>query len=182
MIRKKKTKKRKKRKKIIIDNTAAEPESWKDKKPFKYIFSTLNFSGFAIDGIASLLTIGVIIGIFLLIPAIWWGTFKDGFTTWNIFNNILLTLFLWVIIGFCIEEFEGLKSLVYLIAILLVGLIAYGFYENIKFNRCVEKFIERPYTYDKKKFVDCDMISETKAYGRSEESVRYEMMQKFSNR
>ena len=29
---------------------------------------------------------------------------------------------------------------------------------------------------------DCDMISETKAYGRSEESVRYEMMQKFSNR
>ena len=72
--------------------------------------------------------------------------------------NILLTLFLWVIIGFCIEEFEGLKSLVYLIVRVLVGLIAYGFYENIKFKRCVEKFIERPYTYDKKKFVDCDMI------------------------
>ena len=171
----KKTKKTKKRKKIIIDNTAAEPESWKDKKPFKYLFSTLNFSGFAIDGIASLLTWGVIIGIFLMVPLIWFG---GG----NIFNNILLTLFLWVIIGFCIEEFEGLKSLVYLIVIVLVGLIAYGFYENIKFKRCVEKFIERPYTYDKKKFVDCDMISENKAYGRSEDSVRWEMIEKFSKK
>ena len=170
-----KKKKRKKRKKIIIDNSVVEPESWKDKKPFKYIFSTLNFSGFAIDGIASLLTWGVIIGIFLLIPLIWFG---GG----NILNNILLTLFLWVIIGFCIEEFEGLKSFVYLIAIVLLGLIAYGFYENIKFKRCVEKFIERPYTYDKKKFIDCNMISDNKAYGRSEESVRYEMMQKFSRR
>ena len=129
MIRKKKTKKTKKRKKTIIDNEVLEPESWKDKKPFKYLFSTLNFSGFAIDGIASLLTWGVIIGIFLMIPLIWFG---GG----NIFNNILLTLFLWVIIGFCIEEFEGLKSLVYLIVIVLVGLIAYGFYENIKFKRC----------------------------------------------
>ena len=175
MVKKKKIKKRKKRKKIIIDNSIVEPERWRDKKPFKYIFSTLNFSGFAIDGIASLLTWGVIIGIFLLIPLIWFG---GG----NILNNILLTLFLWVIIGFCIEEFEGLKSLIYLIAIVLLGLIAYGFYENIKFKRCVEKFIERPYTYDKKKFIDCDMISETKAYGRSEQSVRYEMMQKFSNR
>ena len=173
MVKRKKTKKTKKRKKIIIDNSVAEPESWKDKKPFKYIFSTLNFSGFAIDGIASLLTWGVIIGIFLLIPLIWFG---GG----NILNNILLTLFLWVIIGFCIEEFEGLKSLIYLIAIVLLGLIAYGFYENIKFKRCVEKFIERPYTYDKKKFIDCDMISENKAYGRSEDSVRWEMIQKFS--
>ena len=173
MVKKKKIKKRKKRKKIIIDNSIVEPERWRDKKPFKYIFSTLNFSGFAIDGIASLLTWGVIIGIFLLIPLIWFG---GG----NILNNILLTLFLWVIIGFCIEEFEGLKSLIYLIAIVLLGLIAYGFYENIKFKRCVEKFLERPYTYDKKKFIDCDMISENKAYGRSEDSVRWEMIQKFS--
>ena len=52
--------------------TIVEPENWKDKKPFKYIFSTLNFSGFAIDGIASLITLGLIIGIILLIPAIWW--------------------------------------------------------------------------------------------------------------
>ena len=182
MIRKKKTKKRKKRKKLITEKTVMEPESWTDKKPFKYLFRTLNFSGLAIDGIASLLTIGVIIGIFLIIPVIWWDSFKEGFTGGSILNNILLTLFLWVIIGFCIEEFEGLKSMVYLIVILFVGLIVYGFYENFKFNRCVDKFIERPYTYDKKKFIDCDMISETKAYGRSEESVRYEMMQKFSKR
>ena len=38
MIRKKKLKKEKKKK--IIDNTIVEPENWKDKKPFKYIFST----------------------------------------------------------------------------------------------------------------------------------------------
>ena len=182
MIRKKKTKKRKKRKKIIIDNTAIEPESWKDKKPFKYIFSTLNFSGFAIDGIASLITWGLIIGIILLIPAIWWGTIKDGLTVSTFFGALIGSLMMWVVAGFCMEEFEGLKSMVYLIALFIVGVIVYGVYSNIKFNMCVENFIERPYTYDKKKFIDCDMISETKAYGRSEESVRYEMMQKFSDK
>jgi len=181
MISKKKTKKRKKRKKII-DNTIVEPENWKDKKPFKYIFSTLNFSGFAIDGIASLITLGLIIGIILLIPAIWWGAIKDGLTVSTFFGALIASLMMWVVAGFCMAEFEGLKSLVYLIAIFLVGAIIYGVYDNIKFNMCVENFKERPYTFDKQKFINCDMISETKAYGRSEESVRYEMMQKFSNR
>ena len=182
MIRKKKIKKTKKRKKKIIDNTAVEPESWKNKKPFKYIFNTLNFSGLAIDGIASLITLSLIIGIFLLIPVIWWTAIKDGLTISSFFGALIASLMMWVVAGFSLEEFEGLKSIVYLIAILLFGAIIYGVYSNIKFNMCIENFIERPYTYDKKKFIDCDMISETKAYGRSEQSVRYEMMQKFSNR
>ena len=182
MIRKKKTKKRKKRKKIIINNTVLEPESWKDKKPFKYLFRTLNFSGFAIDGVASLITWGLIIGIMLLIPVIWWDAIKDGLTISSFFGALISSLMMWVVAGFCMEEFEGVKSLVYLIALFFVGAIIYGVYNNIKFNRCVDKFIERPYTYDKKKFVDCHMISETKAYGRSEDSVRWEMIEKFSKR
>ena len=124
----------------------------------------------------------ILIGIFLLIPVIWWGAIKDGLTVSSFFGALIASLMMWVVAGFCMAEFEGLKSLVYLIAIFLVGAIIYGVYDNIKFNMCVENFKERPYTFDKQKFINCDMISETKAYGRSEESVRYEMMQKFSNR
>ena len=118
----------------------------------------------------------------MLIPVIWWTAIKDGLTISSFFGALIASLMMWVVAGFSLEEFEGLKSIVYLIAILLFGAIIYGVYSNIKFNMCIENFIERPYTYDKKKFIDCDMISETKAYGRSEQSVRYEMMQKFSNR
>ena len=182
MVKKKKVKKRKKRKKIIVEAVEIEQLNWKEKKPFKYFFSVLGLSGLAIDSFAALMAWAFIIGTFLLVPVIWWDTFTDGITASNIFNNILLTLLLWVCVGFFIEEFEGIKALAYLILLILAGIFLYVQYENIKIRKCVNNFIERPNTFDKKKFIDCQMISESYARNHSLDFIISQMYQKFYNR
>ena len=174
-----KKKRRKRRKKIAVDPSPIQEQNWKDKKPYKYLFGAFGITGIAIDSFASLLTWLFIIAIFLTVPMIWWDTFLDGPTVWSIFNSILLTLFIWVIIGFCIEEFDGLKSIIYIFVFLILGSLVYGLYDNFKFNRCVDKFLERPNTFDKKAFVDCKMISSDDAINRSLNSIKSEMYNKF---
>ena len=88
---------------------------------------------------------------------------------------------MWVIVGFLIEEFEGLKSLSYIILFIVAGIFIHAKYENIKFNRCVDKFLERPNTFDKEKFIDCEMISESFARNNSLNYIKSQMYQKFYN-
>tara|TARA_Y100000294_G_C8347990_1_gene253522 strand:+ start:37 stop:564 length:528 start_codon:yes stop_codon:yes gene_type:complete len=166
-------KKRKKKKPKSISN---EQIKWKDRKPFVYFFAILNLSHLAIDGLASLLTVGFIIGIALLIPFGWWYIFSDGITADAILNAIIYTIILWICVGATISEFEGLKSIIYIIVFIILCGICYGLYERFKYTNCVDSFRERPFTYDKKKFIDCKMIDSTKANNMTEIQVRNEMI------
>ena len=129
MIKREKRKIRKR--KIRAKTIPVEKENWKNKAPFKYIFAIFNISGVAIDGLASLLVWILIVGIFLFIPFYWWVTLSSELSLGNFFNCIFITLILWVVGGFCIEEFEGLKAFIYIICILFIGLIIYGWYDYL---------------------------------------------------
>ena len=175
-------KKRKRRKrKVKTETITVEPENWKDKAPFKYFFNIFNISGLAIDGLASLLTVIFIVGIFLMAPLIWWNELSSGITVGGFFNSIGLTLIIWVLGGFLIEEFEGIKGMVYIFFIIIVGGTIWVVYDHYKYRSCVDNFRERPYTFDKIKFIKCGMIKEEKAYGKSEQQVRNEMIYYYRN-
>ena len=94
----------------------------------------------------------------------------------------LLSIFvLWsVLIGF-IMYIMYWKELLALIVVIIVVTIGLGIYENFKYKRCVDKFRERPHTYDKIKFIDCGMITFEDTYKKSEEQVRYEMIYYYGN-
>ena len=176
----KKKKKRKKRK-ISKEFIVHENVDWKEKKPFKYFFKSLDFSGLAINSLASLLAILFIISIFLIIPWTWWYNIQNGLTIGSFFNSIFVSLLMFVIIGFSIENFEGLQALAWIIMIILLLSGGYASYQGFKYERCISNFKERPYTFDIKKFIDCNMIDAKDAYGRSEDSVRYQMFKLYSN-
>ena len=175
MVKKRKARRRKVKAEII----PVEKETWKDKAPFKYFFAIFNLSGLAIDGFASLLVWILIAGMFLTVPWLWWVTLSAEFSLGNIFYCIFIALVMWVVGGFCIEEFEGLKSLVYIIFIAFVGFIIYSWYDYYEYTKCVDKFRKRPLTFDKIEFIRCGMIDENKAYGKSENQIRQEMVYKY---
>ena len=170
---------KKKKRKVKAETTPVEKENWKDNKPFKYIFAIFNISGLAIDGLASLLVWILIVGIFLSAPFYWWVTLSSELSLGSFFNCIFITLVLWAVGGFCIEEFEGLKGFIYLICFLFIGLIIYGWYDYFMYKKCVDNFRKRPFTFDKIEFIECGMIKEDKTYGKSEYQIREEMIYKY---
>jgi len=109
-------------------------KNWKDKAPFKYIFNIWNLSEIAVDSFASLLVWIFIVGIFLLIPAMCWYILSSGLSFENLISSIVGSIVLWIVGGFCVEEFEGLKGFIYVIFILFIGLIIYGWYDQLMFK------------------------------------------------
>ena len=106
-------------------------KNWKDKAPFKYIFNIWNLSKLAIDSFASLLVYIFIVGIFLLIPVMCWYIFSSGFSFGSLISCIVGSIVLWIVGGFCVEEFEGLKGFIYIMFILIIGLIIYVWYNQL---------------------------------------------------
>ena len=84
------------------------------------------------------------------------------------------------VIGIFIYWKEIIGTTVVIIMILVVGGALYGIYENYTYQRCVDKFKLRPFTYDIKKFIDCGMISYSDAKGLSQNQVREIMIRKYS--
>ena len=90
---------------------------------------------------------------------------------WAILISVIGILYYW-------KEIIG--TTVVIIAILVVGGALYGIYKNYTYKRCVDKFKLRPFTYDIKKFIDCEMISYSDTKGLSQNQVRDIMIRKYS--
>ena len=90
---------------------------------------------------------------------------------WAILISVIGILYYW-------KEIIG--TTVVIIAILVVGGALYGIYKNYTYKRCVDKFKLRPFTYDIKKFIDCEMISYSDTKGLSQNQVREIMIRKYS--
>ena len=90
---------------------------------------------------------------------------------WAILISVIGILYYW-------KEIIG--TTVVIIMILVVGGALYGIYKNYTYKRCVDKFKLRPFTYDIKKFIDCEMISYSDTKGLSQNQVRDIMIRKYS--
>jgi len=93
------------------------------------------------------------------------------FVWWSILASLCVALLYW-------KEIIGGTALI--IAIIIVMVLMVSVYDNFTYKRCVNKFRERPYTYDIKKFVDCKMIKYSDIQEKSQEQVREEMITKYS--
>jgi pheromone shutdown protein TraB len=90
---------------------------------------------------------------------------------WAILASLCVGLLYWK---------EVIGGVAVFIAIIIVMALMASVYDNFTYKRCVDKFRERPYTYDIIKFVDCRMIKYSDAQGKSQERVREEMITKYS--
>ena len=90
---------------------------------------------------------------------------------WAILATLCVGLLYW-------KEVIGVAALI--VTILIVVTLMVSVYDNFTYKRCVDKFRERPYTYDIIKFVDCRMIKYSDTEGKSQERVREEMITKYS--
>ena len=90
---------------------------------------------------------------------------------WAILASLCVALLYW-------KEVIGVAALI--VAIVIVMALMTFVYDNFTYKRCVDKFRERPYTYDIIKFVDCRMIKYSDAQEKSQERVRKEMITKYS--
>ena len=90
---------------------------------------------------------------------------------WAILASLCVGLLYWK---------EVIGGVAVFIAILIVITFMMSIYDNFTYKRCVNKFRERPHTYDIKKFVDCRMIKYSDAEGKSQERVHEEMIMKYS--
>lgn len=90
---------------------------------------------------------------------------------WAILASLCVALLYW-------KEVIGVAALI--VAIVIVMALMTFVYDNFTYKRCVDKFRERPYTYDIIKFVDCRMIKYSDTEGKSQERVREEMITKYS--
>ena len=77
---------------------------------------------------------------------------------------------------------EVIGATLLIIGIAIVLTLAVSIYDNFTYTRCVDKFKERPYTYDIKKFIDCGMINYSDAEGKSQEQVLKKMITKYSRK
>ena len=90
---------------------------------------------------------------------------------WAILASLCVALLYW-------KEIIG--GTVLITAMIIVITLMVAVYDNFTYKRCVNKFRERPYTYDIKKFVDCRMIKYSDVQGKSHEQVQEEMITKYS--
>ncbi len=145
--------------------TKKNPKKNKFKLPFKLTEdqeSNLTVFGVIILGII-LYYFGVLGTIIKFILGAW--------VWWAILISVIGILYYW-------KEIIG--TTVVIIAILVVGGALYGIYKNYTYKRCVDKFKLRPFTYDIKKFIDCEMISYSDTKGLSQNQVRDIMIRKYS--
>ena len=90
---------------------------------------------------------------------------------WAVLATLCVALLYWK---------EVIGGTVLIIATLIVITIMWSIYDNFTYKRCVNKFRERPYTYDIKKFVDCGMTKYSDIQEKSHEQVHKEMITKYS--
>ena len=90
---------------------------------------------------------------------------------------------LWALLaGFCAALLYWRETIGFILVVfgmIIVTGFAFSFYDNFTYKRCVNKFKERPYTYDIKKFAECGMIKYSDIQGKSHEEVFKEMVEKY---
>ena len=89
---------------------------------------------------------------------------------------------LWALLaGFCaalIYWKETIGFILFIFGMIIVTGFGFSFYDNFTYKRCVKKFKERPYTYDRKKFYECGMLKDSDIQGTSNDEVFNAMVEK----